>query len=83
MNNRKEQIKKFVLNVLKYVFNALITAVLISILMGCDEDRRCKTWTCESWDSSGNREYIQVASPNQQLYEYCKCIEKFDRIWID
>jgi hypothetical protein len=83
MNNRKEQTEKFALNVLGYVFATLGVVILVSMLMGCDEDRRCKTWTCESWDSSGNIEYIQVASPNQQLYGYCDCIEKFDRTWED
>ena len=78
MNNRKEQTEKFALNVLGYVFATLGVVVLVSMLIGCDEDR-----TCESWDSSGNIEYIQVASPNQQLYGYCDCIEKFDRTWED
>jgi hypothetical protein len=82
MNNRKEHTEKFALNMLGYMFATLGVVILISMLMGCDEDRRCKTWNCKDWDSSGNIEYIEVDSPNQQLYGYCDCIENFDRTWV-
>jgi|TARA_R110000782_G_scaffold4860_2_gene16950 hypothetical protein len=60
----------------------LISISIMALMSGCDEDRRCKTWNCKSWDGGGNIEYIEVDSPNQQLYQYCECIENFDRTWV-
>ena len=52
--NKKEQTEKFALSAIGYTFTIMGILILLSMLIGCDEDRRCKTWTCESWDSSGN-----------------------------
>ena len=80
--SRKEQTEKFALSAIGYTFNIMGILILLSMLVGCDEDRRCKTWNCKSWDGGGNIEYIEVDSPNQQLYQYCECIENFDRTWV-
>lgn len=60
----------------------LIYIIVITwLLFGCDKERNCKTWSCKTWDSEGNVEWIDVFSPNHQLYTDCNCVDYFKTNW--